>query len=425
MNNNTNSNSTNTVNCNGVSITIPFIQSISGLWAVWCLALIFVIAACVLSFYLIYKHLKFYTQPEHQRYIVRIICMVPLYSVYSLLSLVFHEHQIYFAIARDCYEAYALYMFFKLCVNYAGGQDALIQHFLSQPKMRLTIPLCCKVQTNELFFVVCRQGMLQYVLVRPVVSIWAAILQIFNLYGDGEFNSHEGYLYALMIDNICVTIALYVIVLFEQAASELLHPYRPLLKFLSIKIVIFLAFWQSVIISGMVSFGWIPSVNCWSVGDVAIGLQNFLICFEMFFISLMHISAYPYELYRVRALTNAPIQSRMDGTSVLKNMVNMFNQADLIEDAVESLAIKKKKKKEADNSLFKAESEPKPPTLPLTTPAAIIVDPVPDFNPRSLGPQTRNTNPVEIELDHLNLGDFEDLEDDDFEEDDDLDILRR
>jgi hypothetical protein len=71
--------------------------------------------------------------------------------------------KIYFAIARDCYEAYALYMFFKLCVNYAGGKEALVHHFDTQSKMRLTVPLCCAiVQPNELFFVVCRQGMLQY-----------------------------------------------------------------------------------------------------------------------------------------------------------------------------------------------------------------------------------------------------------------------
>lgn len=81
-----------------------------------------------------------------------------------------------------------------------------------------------------------------------------------------------------------------------------------------------------------------------------------------------------YELYRVRALTNAPIQLRIsDGTSVLKNMVNMFNQADLIEDTFESLAIKKKRKKEMDNSLYKPENDPKPPSLPLTTPGASII----------------------------------------------------
>lgn len=131
-------------------------------------------------------------------------------------------------------------------------------------------------------------------LVRPVVSIWAAILEMFGLYGDGEMLSNKGYVYALVINNTCVTIALYVIVLFEQSASELLHPYRPLLKFLSVKIVIFLAFWQSVGISFMVELGWITSYGCWTPGDVSIGLQNFLICFEMFFIALMHIVAFPY-----------------------------------------------------------------------------------------------------------------------------------
>jgi len=350
----TNTTNTNTTNTNSTSssdglppvcqipelpVNIPFVDSVSGLWVVWSVALFFVLLSWVISFYLIYKHLKFYTQPEHQRYIVRLICMVPLYGLYSLLSLIFHQHQTYFAIARDCYEAYALFMFFKLCVSYGGGKDAIIEHFLSLPKLKLTFPLnCWSVQPNELFFTVCKQGMLQYVLVRPIVSIWAAILQMFGAYGDGSFSFFLGYSYASFINNVCVCIALYIVVLFEQAAKELLHPYRPILKFLSVKMVIFLAFWQSIVIAIMADFNWIPKVPCLSPGDVSTGLQNFLMCFEMFLIALLHIVAYPYELYRVRALTNAPINSTVK-SSVLKNMVNMMNQADLVKDTLESLSI--------------------------------------------------------------------------------------
>lgn len=324
-----------------IPVNIPFVKSISGLWVVWSIALLFVILSWVVSIYLIYKHLKYYTQPEHQRYIVRLLCMVPLYSLYSLLSLILHQHQTYFAIARDCYEAYALFMFFKLCVSYGGGKDAIVEHFLSQPKQKLTFPLgCWKVQPNELFYTVCKQGMLQYVLVRPIVSIWAAVLQMFGAYGDGSFSVNEGYFYASVIDNVCVCIALYIVVLFEQAAKELLHPYRPILKFLSVKMVIFLAFWQSIVIAFMAHFGWIPSFNCLSQGDVATGLQNFLMCFEMFLVALLHIVAYPYELYRVRALTTAPIDNTVKN-SVLKNMVNMMNQADLLKDTLESLAVRR------------------------------------------------------------------------------------
>jgi hypothetical protein len=142
-----------------------------------------------------------------------------------------------------------------------------------------------------------------------------------------------------------VCIALYIVVLFEQAAKELLHPYRPILKFLSVKMVIFLAFWQSIMIAFMAHFGWIPSFNCLSQGDVATGLQNFLMCFEMFLVALLHIIAYPYELYRVRALTTAPIDNTVKN-SVLKNMVNMINQADLLKDTLESLAINRPKTKD-------------------------------------------------------------------------------
>lgn len=353
--NTTTTNSTNVTSseapsqCNGIPVNIPFIQSLSALWVVYSIAVLFVMLSWVISFYLIYKHLKYYTQPEHQRYIVRLLCMVPLYGLYSLLSLIFHQHQTYFAIARDCYEAYALFMFFKLCVSYGGGKDAIVEHFQSLPKLKLTFPLgCWRVQPNELFFTVCKQGMLQYVLIRPIVSIWAALLEMFGAYGDGSFAADMGYVYASIINNVCVMIALYIVVLFEQAASELLHPYRPILKFLSVKMVIFLAFWQQIMIALFAHYGWIPSVCDIPSGDVATGLQNFLMCFEMTIVALLHIVAYPYELYRVRALTNVgPMSSNMK-TSVLKNMVNMMNQADLLKDTLESLNIQRGGKKDKD-----------------------------------------------------------------------------
>lgn len=71
-------------------------KTLSGIWVVWSIALFFVLLSWVISFYLIYKHLKYYTQPEHQRYIVRLLCMVPLYGLYSVLSLIFHQHQVSF-----------------------------------------------------------------------------------------------------------------------------------------------------------------------------------------------------------------------------------------------------------------------------------------------------------------------------------------
>lgn len=51
--------------------------------------------------YLIVQHLRYYSRPVHQRYIVRIILMVPIYAIYSVLSLIFFTKQVYFALLRD------------------------------------------------------------------------------------------------------------------------------------------------------------------------------------------------------------------------------------------------------------------------------------------------------------------------------------
>lgn len=54
-------------------------------------------------------------------------------------------------------------MFFKLCVSYGGGKEAIVDHFNSLPPLKLTFPFnCWTVQPNELFYTVCKQGMLQY-----------------------------------------------------------------------------------------------------------------------------------------------------------------------------------------------------------------------------------------------------------------------
>jgi hypothetical protein len=44
--------------------------------------------------------------------VVRIIVLVPLYSVQSWLSLRFHDLGFFFGSVRDCYEAYVIFCFF-------------------------------------------------------------------------------------------------------------------------------------------------------------------------------------------------------------------------------------------------------------------------------------------------------------------------
>ena len=58
------------------------------------------------------------------------------------------------------------------------------------------------------------------------------------------FRGDRGYLYVTVVYNISYSLALYGLFLFYSATKELLRPYYPLLKFFTIKSVIFLSFWQ-------------------------------------------------------------------------------------------------------------------------------------------------------------------------------------
>lgn len=58
------------------------------------------------------------------------------------------------------------------------------------------------------------------------------------------YSINGGYLYITIIYNFSVSLSLYALFLFFFATSDLLRPYEPVLKFLTIKSVIFLSFWQ-------------------------------------------------------------------------------------------------------------------------------------------------------------------------------------
>lgn len=52
----------------------------------WIIAGFFGLIGTAASVWLIKKHLEFYTKPTQQRYIVRILFMVPCYAAYSWFS---------------------------------------------------------------------------------------------------------------------------------------------------------------------------------------------------------------------------------------------------------------------------------------------------------------------------------------------------
>ena len=84
---------------------------------------------------------------------------------------------------------------------------------------------------------------------------------------------------------------MYCLILFYYAFKEDLAGISPLAKFITIKSVVFFSFWQAVLISILFTAGLIkpdPRWTTYNEQNVALGIQDFLICVEMFIASIAH-----------------------------------------------------------------------------------------------------------------------------------------
>lgn len=252
-------------------------------------------AATVTSSWEIYMHLTHYVQPQFQLHIVRILVMVPIYSVTSFLALFVSEYWgLLLDIVRDGYEAYVIYNFVVLLIEFSGGDRRLIYFLETRPRMHHPFPLRDRLPPIHLgapFVFAVRAACLQFVFAKPAGSLF---LLYITAHPDSllAFRGAGGLVY--LANNISVTVALYALVLFYHAAEELLRPYRPLPKFLAVKAVIFFSFWQGVALSVAIRLGALKDVGGYSAHEQATGLQDVLICVEMLAAAVCHAFVFPY-----------------------------------------------------------------------------------------------------------------------------------
>ncbi|XP_050224153.1 uncharacterized protein LOC126673882 [Mercurialis annua] len=250
--------------------------------------------AIALAVFHIYRHLLNYTEPTYQRYIVRIIFMVPVYASMSFLSLVLPASSIYFNSIREVYEAWVIYNFLSLCLAWVGGPGAVVLSLSG----RVLKPSCClmtcclpPIPLDGRFIRRCKQGCLQFVILKPILVAVTLILYAKGKYRDGNFSPNQAYLYLTIIYTISYTMALYALALFYVACRDLLQPFNPVPKFIIIKSVVFLTYWQGVLVFLAAKSGLIKNA------EEAAQFQNFIICVEMLIAAVGHLFAFPYKEY--------------------------------------------------------------------------------------------------------------------------------
>eukprot|EP00593_Proboscia_inermis_P005733 CAMPEP_0171323790 /NCGR_PEP_ID=MMETSP0816-20121228/115796_1 /TAXON_ID=420281 /ORGANISM="Proboscia inermis, Strain CCAP1064/1" /LENGTH=380 /DNA_ID=CAMNT_0011822593 /DNA_START=1969 /DNA_END=3111 /DNA_ORIENTATION=- len=122
------------------------------------------------------------------------------------------------------------------------------------------------------------------------------ILELNGLYREGDFSLSSGYFYVSCVTNISQCWALYCLALFYYATKNELAPIRPIGKFLSVKMLVFFTWWQSLFISILYYLKLIPHYGelQWTEEDVAKAIQAYLICVEMFGAAVLHVFVFPH-----------------------------------------------------------------------------------------------------------------------------------
>ncbi|KAF3767465.1 DUF300-domain-containing protein, partial [Cryphonectria parasitica EP155] len=269
----------------------------------------------MLSFFLIYMHAAHYTKPAEQRNIIRILFMIPIYAASNFLQLYFYHHAVYYSVISDCYEAFAIAAFFSLMCQYVAPNLHEQKQFFRQlsPIQPWVLPLnwfkaMCggdrgpwrTPKSGLTWFNIIWIGVYHYCFIRVIMTIVAVVTQHFKKYCESSLSPLFAHIWVLAVECVAVAIAMYCIIQYYVQFKQQLAYHKPFLKVLSIKLVIFLSFWQSVIIS-IISSSWLTLLHSTSTlqyPDISTGIPALMLSVEMFIFSILHIYAYPWQPYR-------------------------------------------------------------------------------------------------------------------------------
>lgn len=181
-------------------------------------------------------------------------------------------------------------------------------------------------------FLAIKRGILQYAWLKPVLGFAAIVMKATGTYKEGYLGVDSGYLWEGILYNVSVTVSLYSLGMFWVCMAKDLKPFRPVPKFLCIKLIIFASYWQGFFLSILVWLGAIPDdVEGYTQDNLAAAIQDALICLEMPLFAIAHWYAFSWHDYADATISAA----RMPVKFALRDS---FGPRDLIEDTKDTFS---------------------------------------------------------------------------------------
>jgi hypothetical protein len=312
----------------------------------------FTLIGMLISVYHVSSHLRHFYNPVVQRKVLAILWMAPVYQTTSWFALVFPKSSPYLSIIKDCYESYVVYTFLSFLIAVMGGGDHNLvirklaermdkeqkdhgqqpqqpqqSHQSHQSHITIPVTVCgcfykqarkTTVGTATVFLYQCLFFCLQFTLLKPILAVASFLVNDLQYWGPTESVESESEspytpytnpsVYILILQNLSVSMAFYGLLKFFHAVSYDLEWVNPWPKFLCIKGVVFVTFWQGMVITalarsngaGGIAGGGGMGSNVSSSSSShdeqwAKQAQSFLICIEMLLASIAHFYVFPVE----------------------------------------------------------------------------------------------------------------------------------
>jgi len=319
---------------------VPTISETANSWVLgrWPIVLVsfFLIICLAGTGYNGFMHLQNYTKPRLQNHVLRIIVVAPIYCTGAFISFVYPSGDMVVSAIRDIWEAIVVYAFLMLIMEYMGGEHGCMQGIQNKEEATEVkiFPL------NLLYGPVSEAEMirlpkrltLQFVIMKPVM----AVLEIIFYYHKP---SPVITWIIFFIYNISYTLALAGLFLIYKVTkgNPRLQGKRLLSKFLSVKSVIFLIYWQNLFLPWIIS-GNTKVVSCW---------ENFILSFESFIFTFCMMFAFTFKEF-----WNPPIPSTPSPSKDRNKTFIHFNNNDLTEEEVRTKNVHDDDKMEKGSSMM-------------------------------------------------------------------------
>lgn len=264
--------------------------------------------ATLLSLLHVIQHLVYYSMPGIQVYVVRILFIVPVYAISSALAIQLGNDGLYSETIRDIYEALVLYSFLNLILEFCGGETDCIYQIENEAPISMPFPLCfmgARPRDARLMRF-CKRGVLQFIIVKPVMAVLTLIMIATNNYFNIGYVVVETLIY-----NFSYGWALYCLLIFYMATNQIIKKFKPLIKFSTVKIIIFATYYQSVLVKGL-------PVSA----EDGMRWNDLLICIEMVIFAMLLLLAFPIREF----------QGGIPDTQWLSNMGDVLNVHDMVQD---------------------------------------------------------------------------------------------